>query len=340
MKPSSQYHFRIVAGDGTTVYTSDDQTVDTGPPPNGVSIGSFSEVNAGARERGFIVTSYWRGGGSSYPFIIDADGDIVWWYDSNVGGGIARARMSADGKNMWMSTASLSGLPLERVSMDTLDSQTYPQAVSSHDLTPVSGELMAYLEYGESDCDSIFEIDPAGNNTEVWDSQTVSGGGGGFFGCHANALRYSQAEDVYTFSDVMTDIYVVTRAGTVDWSLADRVVGGTSAWGGTQHGHQLLDGSMLVFANSAGGGASALIEYSLAGMETFRYNSGDGSMNLGDVQRLPGGNTLVTFSNDGVIHEIDAQGGLVLEITSGAGASFGYALWRESLYGEPPDIGM
>ena len=67
------------------------------------------------------------------------------------------------------------------------------------------------------------------------------------------------------------------------------------------------------------------------------YEGGHSTANLGDVQRLPGGNTLVTFSNDSFIQEIDSQGNLLLEI-SGGGASFGYALWRQSLYGPPPDI--
>jgi hypothetical protein len=47
----------------------------------------------------------------------------------------------------------------------------------------------------------------------------------------------------------------------------------------------------------------------------------------------------VTYSNSGIIHEVTPDKSVVLSIDSG-GSSFGYALWRESLYGEPPDIGM
>ena len=54
---------------------------------------------------------------------------------------------------------------------------------------------------------------------------------------------------------------------------------------------------------------------------------------------LPGGNTLITYSNDGLIHEIDGEGNVVLEIDGGS-SSFGYSLWRETLYGPPPDISM
>jgi hypothetical protein len=339
MKPDHSYHFRIVATDATTTYASDDYVIETGPPTTLVKLGAFDVKDEGARERGFMVTSYWQGRGgqdASVAFVIDADGDIVWWYNSNVDG-IARARMSEDGKNMWMIAADPSrGHPLERVSMDALDGETYNSALGSHDLTPVSGATMAFLEYGESDCDSIFEIDPSGATKEVFESSDYVQAGG----CHGNALRYSKKEDVYTFSDVSQDVFIVNRSGGVEWRLSEKVSGGNSAWGGVQHGHQLLDNSILVYANRGGGNnASAVFEYSLDGQELHKFSGGYSTANLGDVQRLPGGNTLITHSNDSIIQEFDAQGNVVLQI-DGGGSSLGYTVWRESLYGPPPDIAL
>ncbi|HEX6276824.1 MAG TPA: hypothetical protein VFZ53_27480, partial [Polyangiaceae bacterium] len=336
MKPASTYHFRVTATAGSTNYVSEDYTIQTGAATTAVQISGFREMNAAGRKRGFIVTSYWRGTGNAVPFILDADGAIVWWATQGPSGGIARAAMSADGKNMWLISANNQGGPLMRVRMDGLERQTYSNAVGSHDITPVTGATMAFLEYGESDCDSIYEIDPTGMPREVWESQGVVTSGG----CHGNALRYSQAENVYTFSDVRQDIFVVSRAGALQWRLSERTMGGNMAWGGTSHGHHLLDASILVFANVGGGAmASDVIEYNLMGQQIQRYTGGGFSQNLGDVQRLPGGNTLVTFSNDGLIQELDGQRSVVLEVDGGS-SSFGYALWRESLYGPPPDISM
>ena len=339
MKPDHSYHFRIVATDGTTSYASEDYVIETGPPTTLVNLGAFEVMNEGARERGFLVTSYWQGQGEqdgSIAFIIDADGDIVWWYDSSVDG-IARARMSEDGQNMWMIAADpMQGHPLERVTMDALNGETYGATVGSHDITPVSGATMAYLDYGESDCDSIFEIDPSGQTAEVFESSDFVQAGG----CHGNALRYSKNEDVYTFSDVNQDVFIVNRSGGVEWRLSERVSGGNSAWGGTQHGHQLLDNSILVYANRGGGSnASTVVEYSLDGQEIRTFSGQYATANLGDVQRLPGGNTLVTHSNDSIIQELDAQGNVVLQI-DGGGSYLGYTVWRQSLYGPPPDIGL
>ena len=335
MKPAKTYHFRVVARDATASYTSGDYTVMTGPATTTVSISRFQVMNATARKRGFIITSYWQGTGIAVPFILDGDGEIVWWGRGGPPGGIARARMSADGKNMWMTSASNNGNPIQRMSMDTIDAQTYAGTIGSHDLTAVSGATMAFLEYGETDCDSIYEIDPSGTKREIFESQGVVATSG----CHGNALRYSQKEDVYTFSDVRQDVFVVSRAGQVQWRLSERVSGGSASWGGVQHGHHLLDNSILILANNGGGAnMSAMIEYSLAGQELRRYMGGDYTQNLGDVQRLPGGNTLVTFSNASVIKEVDPAGAVVLQINGATGTRFGYALWQETLYGPPSDI--
>lgn len=341
MKPAREYHFRVVVEHGTSTTASEDYIIETGSPPQNVSIGAFNVIDEAAREPGFIVASYWQGDSASVGFILDPDGDIVWWYDFQAGG-IARMRMSASGKNMWMVVANNSGGPLQRVGMDGLGGETYMATSGSHDLTPVAGETMAYLDYGESDCDSIFEIEPSGETREVWESDATFGasGGGGFGGgCHGNALRYSEAEDVYTFSDVGQDIAVVSRSGELQWLLSELTEGGNQAWAARNHGHQLLPSSFLIYANDGGSmNSSAALEYELdSGAEIFRYDSGDASANLGDVQRLPKGNTLVTHSNASKVHEVDAERRLVME-WDGAGSRIGYTLWRQSLYGPPPDL--
>jgi hypothetical protein len=57
---------------------------------------------------------------------------------------------------------------------------------------------------------------------------------------------------------------------------------------------------------------------------------------MGDVQRLPGGNTVVTFSDAAVIQEFDGDGNIVFQV-NGGDSPMGYARWRESLYGLPID---
>lgn len=340
MKPAKTYHFRVVVSDGTSSKASSDYTLDTLAMTTQIEIDSFEVLDEAAREPGFTVASYWSGTDSSVAYILDKDGEIVWAYDTGITGGIARASISDDGKNLWVISASNSGTTLSRVGMDGLGAETYAATVGSHDITPVSGSKMAFIEYGESDCNSIFEIDPSGTTKEVWDSQDVQAEGGGR--CHGNALRYSATEGVYTFSDVSTDIFQLSAEGQLGWKLTEKVPEGNAAWDGVQHGHHLLEDSILIFSNGGSkttSGASAAIEYALAdGSELWRYEgaAGEKSQNLGDVQRLPGGNTLVTFSNDSIVHEVTPDKKVVVKWKGMLGTRLGYSEWRPDLYGPSP----
>ena len=340
MKPAKMYHFRVVASDGSKMYTSDDHTVMTGPKPSMNPLTSFTVKNAAAVPKGFFITSFWQSGTKTMPFIFDTDGDVVWWYTPASGestDGISHARMSADSQSVWLVNESLSGNPLRRVAVDTLTTQTYSNTKASHDIAAVSGDTMAYLDYGESDCNSIFEINNAGTTKEVFEPTNVTSMGTGMDNCHGNAVRYSKKEDYYTYSDWQHELAAVTRSGMVVWKLSQLVSGGNASWGSAQHGHQLLDSSILLFANNgAGSNKSQAYEYGLDGKLIKKFNSNGSATNFGDVQRLSNGNTIITYSTSSLIQEVDASDTVVLEI-KGPG-SFGYVEFRDSLYGPPLDI--
>ena len=57
---------------------------------------------------------------------------------------------------------------------------------------------------------------------------------------------------------------------------------------------------------------------------------------MGDLQRMENGNTVIGFSTQGVLQEVDASGTLLQEWTWPIGASFGYIQKRKTLYGPPP----
>lgn len=342
MKPARTYHFQIVATDGSQTYTSSDLTLTTGAPttlipPPIVTISEPDEVDAG-----FIIGSFWigvNGQDSSTVFIIDTDGDVVWWYTdtaidgaSELNDGIGRARLSADSHDVWLVDAQRP-VPLRRVSLDTLDVQDYQATGGTHDICAVSGDTMAYLDTKATTCASIVEIDKSGTTKVVFDSTAVTGSQ-----CHGNAIRYSQKQDAYVFSDRDTDVYVLDRAGTVAWKLSDKVSGGHATWGGVQHGVQLLDASLLLFANEPTGGGdwqdSQAMEFGLDGSVIKRFTSRGATDWMGDVQRLPSGNTLINYAS-GPVEEVDPDDNVVLEIDLGAA---GYTEFRQSLYGPPLDI--
>jgi hypothetical protein len=192
----------------------------------------------------------------------------------------------------------------------------------------------------EKDCNSIIEINNAGATKEVFEPTGVIGvgttQGTSATQCHGNAVRYSKKEDYYTYSDWQHELAAVSRAGALQWKLTDKVSGGNTAWGSAQHGHQLLDNSILLFANNGTAGKSQAIEYGLDGHLIKAFASMGSATNFGDVQRLSNGNTIITYSTSRLLEEVDANDTVVLQVM---GASlFGYVEFRDSLYGPPLDI--
>lgn len=359
MKPNQQYHFRIVASGGGQRCDSGDQTIMTQAPPNGVIPRlTINTPNPGARAGGFKVLSIY---GSGYVIILDTDGDPVWWYKApgtvNAANGLSRARMSYDGKSMWMRNTNVAndGSSATRVAMDGSNPQSYDTNVVNghHDftVTPDNGVAFIAFEQSGSQCDDIVEMDEAGNVTTVYHlrdavGELIGGGGGGPFGgggqCHSNAIHYNAFDDTYTVSQRdFNTIVKVSRSGELKWILGGQIstFQGDVNWS-VQHGHHNVSENEIVFFNNGTSGPSTAVELQLMGMQatrTWSYQTGNvSSFTLGDVQRLPNGNTLVVFSNAGEIHEVDEQGNLVESLSAGLSGAFGYIEARPTLYGPPP----
>jgi hypothetical protein len=248
------------------------------------------------------------------------------------------------------------GGEVTRVSMDGLTRTTKIPGLSNchHDLTILPDGRVACMSWiaqsGDQPSDLI-ESDAQGNITKVMtlDSNIYAGGAGmgGGNSYHANSIHYMQSDDSYTLGDRNPNAFLkVSRAGAVLWQFGGSCTGAHAPkcvpgeWK-INHGHQLLDdgSGTFLFFNNAASGASTAFEYKLTETGTFTatktwsYSPGTSSNVLGDIQRLPGGNTLISFSVAGVIHEVDSSQSLVQSTSASAG---GYVEWRETLYGPPP----
>jgi len=292
-------------------------------------------------------------------FILDADGDPVWW--TTAPAQCSRAKMSYDGQYMWMIGVNVGnqmkdGGEVARVSMDGLTKASKIPGLSNchHDLTVLpDGKIacMSWIAQSGDQPSDLIEADAQGNVTKVMtlDSNVYAGGSGmgGGNSYHANAIHYMQSDNTYTIGDRNPNAFLkVSRAGAVLWQFGGSCTGAKAPkcvagdWK-VNHGHQLLDdgSGTFLFFNNGQSGASTAFEYKLTETGTFTatkswsYSPGTSSNVLGDVQRLPGGNTLVSFSVAGVIHELDPSRALVQSTSASAG---GYVEWRETLYGPPP----
>ena len=343
------FHFEVTR-DGSACASKEYALPTTGSYPDAQTIAT-SVTRPDQREPGFIVTS----SGSSEPssvFIVDADGEVVWYFAGPQDP--ARALMDYEGDNMWSVTLNPvnSGGEMRSVSMDGEVEQQQVEGFENahHDFTVMPGGKVAALVWSDAG------IEPESDLVIRSPDGTVSSAfriGKNLFRAdmdmyHANAVHYIPADDSFTIADRNPNLFVkVSAAGALQWQLGgvcdDQPAGercSAQDWQ-VNHGHHLLDdGTFLAFINGYSVKAR-ILEFQLnSAAETFTANlredyAGTGtSTTLGDVQRLPGGNTLVTYSTDGTIVELDASWNEVQTFS----ARVGYTSWRPTLYGPPPRL--
>lgn len=356
MAAQTVYHFRVVIQSGSDVCVSDDAQLLTGPVPAEIGLPHLSPPIADAAAPGFLVTSSQTGGGagapSGYVVIFDQRGRPVWWVRTPITG-VTRARMSWDGKYMYARDGNPAGNNMGqvvRVSMDGLEQEALSVPYSHHDLsvTPDNGVLF-FTSDGSENCDYVTKRAEDGTLTPLYDVRQAFGDafdGSNPDPCHCNSIHYHEADDSITFSCLNQNAYVkLTQAGELVWVLGGS--NGQSQFSGDgaewtrQHGHDLVAEDRLLFFNNGAGmtnGNSLAIEVELdfetmTATRVWSYDGDDSSQTLGDVQRLPNGNTLVSYCNSGTLHEVAADGTLVQVWTFPGGV--GYVDHRASLYGPP-----
>lgn len=344
MAESSEYHFRITAMAGTTGCESEDFVLETGAAPNSLLRADFEVEMPDAVMPGFIVTSIYSMGD---VVIYNAEGEIVWWYETPIAG-LSRAGMTHDGKWMVARNANPIGsnsAEVSRVTMDGLTEESLDIANGHHDFTTTpDNDLVFIVRPRGSGCDEIVKLSEDGTLTSIFDV------GSAFDDlpqqgdpCHSNAIQYNDFDDSYTLSVLNQDAYLkFSSDGTLLWKLGgseSQFTGDGASWS-RQHGHHLVDASHLLFFNNDGAGAGGsslavevdLDESAMTATRVWWYDGGLGSSTLGDVRRLENGNTLVTYSNAGLIHEVDPDGEVVQVISWSLGGAIGYVTHRASLY--------
>ncbi len=342
MKTSREYHFRVSAISGSDQCSSEDFTLTTGDRPNGLGLDDPSIAGAGTPEQladGYLITARWGTNNGGPAFILDKDNDLVWWFEAE--DDVIRARMSYDGKAMWIrNTAQTNGTGVvQRVSMDGLSVERWDVPPTTHDLAVIPDGKLGLIAHTDG-CDEVVEFNPAdGSTTPLFNLEQAHGQ----TDCHVNYLAYSAADDSFYVSDWQNSTYVkISRTGELIWVLNGEASDFTGSNWTYQHGiHVLAPDHFLIFSNGAPGENSQALEYSIdettmTATELWRYDAGVQANFGGDIQRLANGNTLITYSSAGIIQQLDPSGQLLQELTYPIGTTVSYAVKRGSLYGGPP----
>jgi hypothetical protein len=361
MKGSRMYHYRITATAGSGQCVSPDYTIMTGPIANGLVKPTVTTNNAAALSGGFILTGQYvqNTGGSAPAYILDSDGDYVWWF--NIENYVTGVVMDYAGTHMWINNhpPNLADAKIHRVTMDGMTSQDLSsQFVQlSHQVTVLPDETVAFYaaDGGTQGCSDIKEW-KNGTVRMIVNSQTALGTTGM---CHVNNIQYSGFDDTLIFSDhIHCAVAKVKRSdGSVVWILngATKTFSGDT-WLGSEHGiHVLGIDDFLIFNNNSrsvagttiavsmgtGTGSGALeIKLDLNAKTVTKIWSYYGPGNayqtdvMGDLQRLPNGNIVIAYGGKGVIQEIKPDGTVLQEMRTTT--NFGYIQKRATLYGPPP----
>lgn len=340
MKASRDYHLRVVATANGQRCESPDFTLTTGPVPNGVPAPDVETSRPNELQGGYLVTARWGFGNGGPAMILDRDGDLVWWYEAL--DDVIRARFSFDGQSMWIrNTAQMDGIgEVLRVSLDGLEEESWDLPKTTHDLAVIPDGHLGLIAHASNGCDEIVDFNPEdGSLTTLFNAADAHGA----TNCHVNYLAYHAEDDSFVFSDWANDALVkITRTGELVWVLNGEASDFTGTSWTNQHGvHLLSPNHLLVFSNGPSQGPSLVFEYQLdptsgVATELFRYDADINAQHGGDVQRLDNGNTLVTYSSAGVIHEINPAGELVQALEWSIDGAVSYSEKRMSLYGGPP----
>jgi hypothetical protein len=274
--------------------------------------------------------------------ILDADGDLVWWYA--VEDDVIRARFSYDGKRMWIRNTSETdgGGWVRRVTLDGLTEEKFDLTHTTHDLAVLPDGDLGLISHASNGCWEVVEFNPS-----TQDLRTVFNlaDAHGSTMCQVNYLAYFQGDDSFFVSDYdQSTVVKISRQGELKWVLngTNSTISGTK-WT-AQHGiHALGPDHLIVFSNKGESGQSDSLVYELTVDETaktattlLRYDGGIATGFGGDVQRLDNGNLLITYSSSGVVQELGPDNTVLQSFTFPIGGTLSYMEKRRSLYDSPP----
>lgn len=366
MKPSREYHYRVAGVlDGATAY-GDDEVLATGLGPSELPELTVPIADPELSAGGYYVLSM-----LSFPaaaVIVDSDGDYVWWQLMDVAElELARAVLSRDRQYVrYMSLVEEESGDLQhalfQMELDGSSVDTMTVAQSHHDFVELPDGTLTVIAHDERTVDDetvvgdrLVEYGTDGSEVEIWsiwdymEYQEPVNPDAGTTWSHANALDYSPEDDTYTLSVRNFDmVLTIDRAAgevleTIGGTGSDfELVGGDAEWFHKAHQFDREGDELLVFSNGfdvqtgsqvlgyeldADAGEASMLWSYRAAFPLYCYT-------YGDVNRLPSGNVVVTWSTAGQMEEVTWAGDVVWQLKANLGAGFGYTTWMESLYPE------
>lgn len=311
---------------------------------------------------GFVVMGV--AGAMADLVVLDNRGRPVWWWtDVSADDQVIRAFPAADRTGILASfggthVGEFATIALSDWLAGTQRSVVVPEF--THDFVEREDGGFAALTFAiheddigvECISDAVTEFDFDGASEAIWDAWGTYAGRTqpcdayveGW--THANALDWDGASQQYTVSmrNLATLSIVDREARTELWSLGEygsvTLADPKQGFIGQHQFERLPDGNVLVFDNGASNTKiSRVVELSAdtaSGVAEIVWSYAPEPAiyvyALGDVLRLPNGNTLIDWSTSGRLEEVTPAGETVWQLDVALGAEFGYMHVFDSFY--------
>ena len=351
---------RVVETVGDSVVYSDVETIETGTLPPNMTLPDVPFYDPTiAYDAQYAMISFAQGAGGYGPpwwiQILDREGRVVWWHRVEDSLMSFYPSVALDGTHIWFDAEDIFGTGTGHpfVQRQTLDGRWKVKLE-----VDAMGEAIAegpddswYYEYrtgwGASDTVALAHLAPDGTRDMIWDCSAVYGSET----CFMNTCNWSEEHGTVLasmfFSDTVFEVDVAT--GEVIRQMGQLTSGDPYAFDPTdsmfayQHNPYWLDtGNLLVSTHIVGvDGTQVAAEYSVDDStqtltRVWSYVSTDiWAQQMGEAIRLPNGNTMQGYGQNGAAREVTPDGEIAWEVywvTPPAQRSVGHLTLIEDLY--------
>lgn len=327
--------FRVVADGGGETWTSEEKIAHTDPAPQGVFISSVVESDPSQWEptmQYVLATVSWNRG---WTVIVDRQARLVWATVSPQGFTSLYSRPSYDGEDIladhnsyWAIYDGGAASQILRMKIDGSVVETYDTPGLHHPFVELAD---GSLVWGAADgpTETVEKLTPDGEQESLWSCRDFHDEIGVIHYCQSNTLFWNEADDTFLISLYSDETIVEFEHGTGETVRYFGHLPGAwefdppdSAFHWQHGGHYTDTGTLLTSSHVSGNSEECVVrEYTLDEPgeilhEVWSYGVGLGveAGEMGEVHRLPGGNTLHNYGSGGRLKEVLADGTVVWEV--------------------------
>jgi Arylsulfotransferase (ASST) len=371
LKAGRDYELSVSSSTGDTAEESEWTTVSVEPPPDWVPAFTVSLVDDTRHEGGWVLMNVGNDV-SSGAVIVDRDGDVVWWAGAGEDVLSTASTLSRDGQSVLLASQQKpmegdDGDILE-VALDGSTSTSHPAPGLHHAFVELEDGSLAYLAVDIQDyegdqviADTIRVVNGDGEVSELfnaWDHfvpealcshyAAVAYAADAIDWLHANSLALdSERGSLHMMArnwDALLEVDLATGAlvGQIGGAQSELAYADPD-YDAFDHPHfsQLTTDGIVLMDNGTHRSpeASRAVEYSFdrdAGIIELVWEYWDPEGRyvsaIGDVEKLAGGNHLVSWTTSGLVTEIADQD-VVWQLEAALGSATGWVAHLPSLQG-------